>query len=296
MSRNALPASESSRSYVPSCLRKLRYYSLRHRGGINRDPAPRVSILYFLSPSRLQRKRMFKRLYQIPFYSVLASNDAVAHLSQVKYANHANIPFIAMTGTHGWPTTLNELKGGIEINMRKLNTSKVNADGKTATVGGGTMQYEIVRSLYDQGKKLAVTGLCECVSVVGPLLGGGHSAVQGVYGFAGDNLVSARLVLANGTVVKVSAIDNPDLFWAIRGAGHNFGIVTSLDVKIHDASENWTMVVFSYTQDKLEAFFDTWNRLESEHENPGILVLNGLLARNPDLDPRHVSHLSQPLK
>lgn len=113
--------------------------------------------------------------------------------------------------------------------------------------------------------------------------------LQGRHGFAADNLISARLVLANGSAVTVSAEQNADLFWAVRGAGHNFGIVTSFDLKLYDVAEGgWTMVAFSFTQDKLEAFFDTWNQVEVAHEDPGLLVLNGVMARDDSLDTDHV--------
>lgn len=113
--------------------------------------------------------------------------------------------------------------------------------------------------------------------------------LQGRYGFAADNLVSARVVLADGSAVTASATENADLFWAIRGAGHNFGIVTSYDLKVYDAGEDWTMIALSFKEDKLEDFFDTWNKLEDEHDDPGMLVLNGVMARNDMLDPDQVS-------
>ncbi|KAK1755056.1 hypothetical protein QBC47DRAFT_301016 [Echria macrotheca] len=211
--------------------------------------------------------------------------DWLMRQTQIRYANRIGAPFLAVSGTHGWPLSLNTLKGGIQISLRKMNDSKVHPDGKTATVQGGTLQYEATKSLYSQGKKMAVTGLCECVSVAGPLLGGGHSMLQENHGFAADNLISAELVLANGSVVLVSSSENTDLFWAIRGAGHNFGIVTSMELKVYDAQDNWTMLTFVFTHDKLESYFSTWNQLESEYENVvGLPVVNGLFARNPDVD------------
>ncbi|KAK3325116.1 hypothetical protein B0H66DRAFT_110470 [Apodospora peruviana] len=204
----------------------------------------------------------------------------------IKYANHIGVPFLVVSGGHGQPTTLNNLHCGIQINMRKMNDTTVSKDGKTATGGGGVMQHEIVASLFKQGK-MAVTGLCECVSLAGPLLGGGHSMLQGRYGFSADNLVSARLVLANGSAVTASAAENPDLFWAIRGAGHNFGVATSLQVKVYDATQNWTMIIFTFTQDKLERFFNTWNRVEDENDDHGTIVLNGHMGRDPDIDSVH---------
>lgn len=114
--------------------------------------------------------------------------------------------------------------------------------------------------------------------------------LQGRHGFAADNLVSARVVLADGKAVTASEDENPDLFWAIRGAGHNFGIVTSFDLNVYDvAKRGWIMTTFTFTQDKLEDFFDTWNQLEAENDDPGMLVLNGVMNRNDTTDPDYVS-------
>ena len=70
----------------------------------------------------------------------------------VALASRLNIPFLAVTGGHGWTRTLNKLPFGIQINMRKLNTTTLSQNGKTAMVGGGTMQHEITRSLFALGK------------------------------------------------------------------------------------------------------------------------------------------------
>lgn len=136
---------------------------------------------------------------------------------------------------------------------------------------------------------MIVTVACECVSVAGPLLGGGHGILQARHGLAADNLVSARVVLADGSAVDVSAKEHPDLFWAVRGAGHNFGILTSLDIKTYDVGARWTLTTLSFTRDRLEALFNTWNELMEKHEDPGMLALLGAMVRNPSLDSRHVS-------
>ncbi|KAF2463779.1 FAD-binding domain-containing protein [Lindgomyces ingoldianus] len=204
----------------------------------------------------------------------------------VKFANSNGIPFLVVSGTHGWTKTLNKLQGGIQINMRKLNTSVVSKDGKTATIGGGTLQWEATSALFNQSKQ-AVTGLCECVSVIGPLLGGGHSMLQSQHGFALDNLVSARVVLADGSVTDVSASKNADLFWALRGAGHNYGIVTSFVVKVYDipAGNQWTVYSLIYKSDKLEALFSLVNKIDAPSATrPSKLVLAGAITRIPDID------------
>jgi len=226
----------------------------------------------------------------------------------VAMANRFNIPFLAVTGGHGWTTTLNSLSHGIQINMRKLNTTTLGQDGKTAIVGGGTMQHEITRSLFASGKYTGesgpvpsytrsclpclslVTGLGECVSVAGPLLGGGHSLLQNQYGYSLDGLVSARVIVASGKVVEASRTKNADLFWALQGAGHQFGIVTSLEVKTYDIPSNWTVYSIIFPSDKVEALFSLVNEFEEPStERSAKLALTGVFVRIPAVDPGNVS-------
>ncbi|RCI10353.1 hypothetical protein L249_4378 [Ophiocordyceps polyrhachis-furcata BCC 54312] len=193
---------------------------------------------------------------------------------EIKYANRHGMPFLAVSGGHGWLSTLNRLQGGIQINMRKMNHTRLNADGKTANVGGGTLQREITAALFAEGKRAGelqpAAERMVCVSAIGPLLGGGHSLLQARHGFAADNLVSARVVLADGSVVTASAKEEADLFWGIRGAGHNFGIVTSFDVKAYDAQGRWAITRLVFTHDKLEELPVIHLRILSEGDAPVI--------------------------
>jgi hypothetical protein len=136
---------------------------------------------------------------------------------------------------------------------------------------------------------LLVTGVCECTGMLSPILGGGHGWLQGHYGLIADQLIEARLVLANGTAVTVSSTLNPDLFWALRGAGHNFGVVTEFKVKIYDApSTTWTYDEFIFTHDKLEALYEQFNRLHNNGTQPAGLIHWSVWLRLPDMDPEHV--------
>lgn len=125
--------------------------------------------------------------------------------------------------------------------------------------------------------------------MLSPILGGGHGWLQGHYGLIADQLIEARLVLANGTAVTVSSTLNPDLFWALRGAGHNFGVVTEFKVKIYDApSTTWTYDEFIFTHDKLEALYEQFNSLHNNGTQPAGLIHWSVWLRLPDMDPEHV--------
>ena len=77
------------------------------------------------------------------------------------------------------------------------------------------------------------TGANECVGIVGAGLGGGHGRYEGLHGLVTDNIIHMNVVLADGSEISVNETTNADLFWAMRGAGHNFGIVTSLKLRIY---------------------------------------------------------------
>jgi FAD/FMN-containing dehydrogenase len=137
--------------------------------------------------------------------------------------------------------------------------------------------------------------LCECTSLAGPLLGGGHSLLQGQHGYALDNLVSARVVLASGKLVEASRTKNTDLFWALKGAGHNYGILTSLEVKVYDAQSNWTVYSLVLASDKLEELFRLINKFEEPSSGrPANLALTGVFVKIPAIDPNHASHSHLP--
>jgi FAD/FMN-containing dehydrogenase len=101
-------------------------------------------------------------------------------------------------------------------------------------------------------------------------------------------LVSARVVLANGTAVTASKDENADLFWALQGAGHNFGIVTEFTYKIYDARVNdtWVLEELVFTGDMLEELFSVHNQLMKSQ--PPELVLWSFLVLMPEIDPLKV--------
>lgn len=97
------------------------------------------------------------------------------------------------------------------------------------------------------------------------------------------------MVLADGKAVTVSQNSHPDLFWGIRGAGHNFGIVTESRHKIYDVVPNstWAYEAFIFTGDKLEALYTLTN--EMMKTQPAYVMHWGVIRRSPTVDPVHAS-------
>lgn len=97
-------------------------------------------------------------------------------------------------------------------------------------------------------------------------LGGGHGLLEGQYGLVIDNIIHLNVVLADGTAIGVNATSYPDLWWAMRGAGHNFGIVTSAQLKVHGrTTDTWHWHNYWWTGDKLEAIFEAINALHTSY-------------------------------
>lgn len=134
------------------------------------------------------------------------------------------------------------------------------------------------------------TGTCECTGFLGPALGGGHGVTQGSFGLAVDNFVSARVVLGNGTQINVSANEHKDLWWGLRGAGANFGIVTEVDYKVYDVPrgrELWYHETWDFPPTVIEEVFKQQNNF-LDHM-PANSVLHTTWYRNPSLDASSVS-------
>ncbi|KAE8356113.1 hypothetical protein BDV28DRAFT_154853 [Aspergillus coremiiformis] len=209
----------------------------------------------------------------------------------VKYANEHDVPFIAINGGHGNIKSMENVHQGIEIWLHKLNTVAISDVGDTATFGGGILSHEVIESLWAAGKQ-TVTGVCDCTGFLGPALGGGHGYLQGRHGLIADNFVSLEVVTADGELRIVTPYGpESELFWAMQGAGHNFGIVTSVTSKIYDVQGEglWAFERYSYTQDKLEALFDYLNIFGNDGNQRVDVMYWATISHEPDVDPTNPS-------
>ncbi|KAL4997559.1 FAD-binding domain-containing protein [Aspergillus recurvatus] len=207
------------------------------------------------------------------FYGAIkpATEQDIQHV--VRVSSKRGIRFLAVGAGHGASTTLGRLQDGIEIDLANFNSVNLDRENSLLTVGASVVFSDLFDLLYQSGKMLPM-GNAECVGVVGAALGGTIGVFQGPLGLGLDSLVSVRLVTASGDLIEVSKTQHPDLFWGIRGAGANFGIVTSATFRVHDApnSGNITSIDFLYPG-SLNA--SVWEVLKSfDDDIPSELVLN----------------------
>ena len=166
--------------------------------------------------------------------------------------------------------------GGLMIDLSLMKGIQVDAQARTARAQGGVLWKEFNRETQLHG--LATTGgVVGTTGLAGLTLGGGLGWLMPKYGLALDNLRSAELVMADGTVRRASADENPDLFWAIRGGGGNFGIAASLEYTLHPVGPIVTGGLVAHSlpkgRDALRFFRDTCATLPDE-----MMLIAGLLT------------------
>ena len=125
--------------------------------------------------------------------------------------------------------------GGLMIDLAPMKSIRVDQVARTARAEPGVLWGEFDRETQAFG--LATTGgMISTTGIAGLTLGGGQGWLASKYGFAIDNLLSVDMVTADGQLLTASATQNEDLFWAVRGAGHNFGVVTSFEYRLYPVS------------------------------------------------------------
>jgi FAD/FMN-containing dehydrogenase len=122
---------------------------------------------------------------------------------------------------------------------------------------------------------------------MGPALGGGHGWLQGHHGIIADQILTMNVVLADGSFKMID--QRSDLFWAMKGAGHNFGIVTSVTAKIYDIEHrDWAIETLVFSGDQVGEVYQAANEHLLRKQPVGVINWSYWL-NNPDADPNNVS-------
>ncbi|KAH7094595.1 hypothetical protein FB567DRAFT_600210 [Paraphoma chrysanthemicola] len=172
---------------------------------------------------------------QPSFALAIKPNDETDVQKIVEYARHNNVSILAIGGGHGGSTTLNSVRDGILIDLGHFSGVNISADRNHMTIGGAVRFGDVMGPLHRAGKEIPV-GSCSCVGMTSAAMGGGIGALNGKYGLILDSLESVRMIVGTSEILTASPTENPHLFWGVRGAGHNFGVVTSSTFRLHDAT------------------------------------------------------------
>lgn len=190
-----------------------------------------------------------KRTTVSPSVRVLCkTSEAVAGC--ILWAKQNNVPLAMRNGGHSYEGFSQTT--GIVIDVRLMNTIETSESGDMAVVGGGAVLGRVYEAVSKKGRAIP-SGSCPTVGVSGHTTGGGFGLLARPFGLACDSLLSVEIVTAQGLLMTASETVNPDLFWALRGAGGgNFGIITKLNFKTH-AVKNVTTFLSGWSTDKATA-------------------------------------------
>ncbi|MFG2299060.1 FAD-binding protein [Streptomyces sp. NPDC048603] len=153
-------------------------------------------------------------------------------VTAVRFARELDLPVAVRGGGHSVAgSALGD--GALVVDLRRMHEVTVHPAAKAVRVGGGSVMSHLDRACQPYG--LATTGgRASTTGVGGFVLGGGSGWLDRTFGLAMDNLLGADLVTADGECLTATAEEHPDLFWALHGGGGNFGVATSLTLRLHD--------------------------------------------------------------
>ena len=162
---------------------------------------------------------------------IIRCADVADVITAVNFGRDHNLETAIRSGGHNGPG-LSSIDDGLVIDLSAMKGIQVDPEARTARVEPGCTWGDVDHAAHAFGLA-AVSGIISTTGVGGLTLGGGHGYLTRKYGLTVDNLISADVVLADGRFVHANEDENPDLFWALRGGGGNFGVVTAFEYRLH---------------------------------------------------------------
>jgi FAD/FMN-containing dehydrogenase len=186
------------------------------------------------------------------------------------FAREHELPFSVQATGHG---TVAPPDGGVMVKTGRMATVEVDAGRRTARTGAGALWSDVIAAAAPHGLA-PISGTSATVSIAGYTLGGGAGWISRAYGFAADSLLSVELVTADGELVTASADEHPDLFWALRGGGGNFGVVTALEFRLHPVGPVYAGMAMFDADRAVDAFaaYREWALDEPDESNTAMAV------------------------
>jgi hypothetical protein len=205
-----------------------------------------------------------------------ANSEDISHA--VTFARERELLVAVRGGGHSWPGK-SVCDGGIMIDLANMNSVTVDPDKKRAFARGGALLGQLDSAALEHGL-VTTAGVVSHTGVGGYTLGGGFGRLNRKHGLTIDNLVSAEIITADGQIRTVSAEQDADLFWAIRGGGGNFGVVSQFEYQLHPFNRTVLsgMIVWPVEQARevLEFYGDWYGGLSDD------LYVGPMMATMPD--------------
>ena len=188
---------------------------------------------------------------------------------------------IAPQGTGHNAAPLGSLEDTILLKTERMRGVEINSNARLARVEAGAVWLQVVEAAAEHGLA-ALAGSSPDVGVVGYTLGGGMSFLGRRYGLAANSVRAIELVTADGQLVRADREHEPDLFWALRGGGGSFGVVTAIELQLLPIEHAYAGVLF-YPIERGSEVLHAWRELTYSHDLPDELTTVGRFLRLPPI-------------
>ncbi len=197
----------------------------------------------------------------------------------VSFARDNNLLVAVRGGGHSWPGK-SVCDGGLMIDLSHMNSVTVDRDNRRARAQGGALLNSLDTASLEQGL-VTTAGVVSHTGVGGFTLGGGFGRLNRKYGLAVDNVRGAEIVTADGEVRWISAEQEQELYWAIRGGGGNFGIVTEFEFELYPFDRNVLSGSIVWPIDKARDILEYYAEFAGSFSDE--MYIGPVMAHNPEL-------------
>jgi FAD/FMN-containing dehydrogenase len=255
-------------------------------------------------PEYDQARRLWNKMIDRRPALVARCSGAADVARAVAFARERELLVAVRGGGHSFPG-YSMCNGGLVIDLSAMRGVRVDPIAKTAQVAGGAWIGDLDWESQQYGLATPM-GSVSNTGVAGLTLGGGYGWLSRSYGLACDNLISVDLITADARLQRVSAAENPDLFWAIHGGGGNFGVVSSFEYRLHPVGPQVLAGELIYAPGQTRAALEhygqfaaraprelaVWLEWGGDEGDAGDLTLSVCFVG----DPREGAKLLQPLR
>lgn len=187
----------------------------------------------------------------------------------VRIANENNLKVQAKSGGHSYANLCNP-DGGIVIDLKHFQNFEIDTKTWRGKIGRGTLLGDLTKRMYEPHKRAMAHGTCPAVGIGGHATIGGLGPSARMWGSALDHVLEVEMVVASGEVIRANEEQNADIFWAVKGAGASFGVITEFVVRTEPAPEKAVQYSFAFTGKSWEDMAKTFRAWQDYISRPDL--------------------------